>query len=69
MSGGRKKSGPQEDIPNAIDRPHDCHFHPRCPMVLPVCREQEPLLRQLSPTKSVACHLHDPDIQSSAATA
>ena len=48
------------DIPNAIDRPPGCHFHPRCPLVMPVCREQEPELRELSPTPSVACHLHDP---------
>ena len=55
------------DIPNAIDRPPGCHFHPRCPFVMPVCREQEPQLRQLSPVQSVACHLHDPAMQSAAA--
>ena len=35
------------DIPNAIERPPGCHFHPRCPMVMPVCREREPALIQL----------------------
>jgi oligopeptide/dipeptide ABC transporter ATP-binding protein len=48
------------DIPNAIDRPAGCHFHPRCPLVMPVCREREPALLQLG-DRSVACHLHDPD--------
>ena len=57
------------DIPNAIERPSGCHFHPRCPFAMPVCREQEPQLRQLSPTQSVACHLHDPAMQSAATTA
>jgi oligopeptide/dipeptide ABC transporter ATP-binding protein len=50
------------DIPNAIDRPQGCHFHPRCPLVMPVCREREPLLIQLSDSRSVACHLHDAGI-------
>lgn len=49
------------DIPNAIERPSGCHFHPRCPLVMPVCSEREPRLLQLSGGRSVACHLHDPD--------
>jgi oligopeptide/dipeptide ABC transporter ATP-binding protein len=49
------------DIPNAIDRPSGCHFHPRCPMVMPVCREREPAVVQLDPGRSVSCHLYDPD--------
>ncbi len=65
----RKKIKPAltGDIPNAIDRPTGCHFHPRCPFAMPVCKEQEPLLRELSPTQSVACHLHDPAMVSAAA--
>ncbi len=50
------------DIPNAIDRPPGCHFHPRCPLVMPVCREREPRLLTLSSGRSVACHLHDREI-------
>ncbi|HXP22136.1 MAG TPA: oligopeptide/dipeptide ABC transporter ATP-binding protein [Streptosporangiaceae bacterium] len=49
------------DIPNAIERPPGCHFHPRCPLVMPVCSEIEPPLLPLSGGRSVACHLHDPD--------
>ena len=52
------------DIPNALDRPTGCHFHPRCPMAMPVCREREPALLQLSGGRTVACHLHDPQLQS-----
>jgi oligopeptide/dipeptide ABC transporter ATP-binding protein len=48
------------DIPNAIERPPGCHFHPRCPFVMPVCREREPLLTRISEFRSVACHLHAP---------
>jgi len=50
------------DIPNAIARPAGCHFHPRCPLAMPICREREPRLLGLSDSRSVACHLHDPDI-------
>jgi oligopeptide/dipeptide ABC transporter ATP-binding protein len=46
------------DLPNAIDRPQGCHFHPRCPMVMPVCREVEPPLVTLPDQRRVACHLH-----------
>ena len=50
------------DIPNAIERPSGCHFHPRCPMAMPVCSELEPRLLQLSDNRTVACHLHDKEL-------
>jgi oligopeptide/dipeptide ABC transporter ATP-binding protein len=50
------------DIPNAIERPSGCHFHPRCPMAMPVCQVREPALIQLPGGRSVTCHLHDPDV-------
>jgi oligopeptide/dipeptide ABC transporter ATP-binding protein len=50
------------DIPNAIERPSGCHFHPRCPMAMPVCREREPALIQLPGGRSVTCHLHDQEV-------
>lgn len=55
------------DIPNAIERPPGCHFHPRCPHAMPVCAEREPQLLQLGDGRSVACHLHDPDVTAGAA--
>ena len=55
------------DIPNAIDRPPGCHFHPRCPMAMPVCRVTEPALRTVAAGRTVACHLHDPEIMASPA--
>jgi oligopeptide/dipeptide ABC transporter ATP-binding protein len=50
------------ELPNAIDRPTGCHFHPRCPMVMPVCREVEPALTLLPGGRTVACHLHGPPV-------
>jgi oligopeptide/dipeptide ABC transporter ATP-binding protein len=54
------------DIPNAIERPSGCHFHPRCPMAMAVCRVREPALIQLPGDRSVTCHLHDPDVMAAA---
>jgi oligopeptide/dipeptide ABC transporter ATP-binding protein len=34
-----------------------CAFADRCPHTLPRCREEAPLLRDVAPDRSVACHL------------
>jgi peptide/nickel transport system ATP-binding protein len=52
----RKEPMPPGEIPNAINPPSGCHFHPRCPMARPNCSVDEPLLRQLRPNHSTACH-------------
>ena len=54
------------DIPNAIERPPGCHFHPRCPAAMPVCLQVEPRLLQIG-TRSVACHLHDKELMATTA--
>ncbi|HXS65316.1 MAG TPA: oligopeptide/dipeptide ABC transporter ATP-binding protein [Streptosporangiaceae bacterium] len=55
------------DIPNAIERPPGCHFHPRCPMAMPICSQQEPRLLQISDSRTVACHLHDKELMPASA--
>jgi oligopeptide/dipeptide ABC transporter ATP-binding protein len=55
------------DIPNAIERPSGCHFHPRCPMAMPICSQQEPRLLQISDSRTVACHLHDKELMPASA--
>ncbi len=47
------------DVPSPIDPPPGCRFHPRCPEVMPVCREQAPLTRVAESNHLVRCHLHD----------
>jgi oligopeptide/dipeptide ABC transporter ATP-binding protein len=44
------------EVPSAVNRPSGCVFHPRCPAVLPICRDQVPLLAPLGPRVLVACH-------------
>ena len=46
----------QGEIPNPLNPPSGCRFHPRCRMARPLCSEQEPVLRQLNADHSVACH-------------
>lgn len=47
---------PRGEIPNAINPPSGCHFHPRCPMARERCSVEEPLLRELRPQHVTACH-------------
>ena len=44
------------DPPNPADRPAGCAFHPRCPVAMPVCREQVPETQTLCDGRRVACH-------------
>jgi oligopeptide/dipeptide ABC transporter ATP-binding protein len=47
------------EVPSPLNPPAGCRFHPRCPWVMPRCSQQEPVLREVSPGHSVACHLFD----------
>ncbi|MFZ5593791.1 MAG: dipeptide ABC transporter ATP-binding protein [Pseudomonadota bacterium] len=46
------------ELPSPVNPPAGCHFHPRCPHVLPVCREVYPAATALSGTHRVRCHLY-----------
>jgi oligopeptide/dipeptide ABC transporter ATP-binding protein len=48
------------DMPNPIEPPSGCVFHPRCPAAMDVCRRQDPVTTMPEPGRSVACHLHPP---------
>jgi peptide/nickel transport system ATP-binding protein len=47
------------DVPSPSAPPPGCHFHPRCPHAMPVCREVYPLTGQPGPARSVCCHLYE----------
>jgi oligopeptide/dipeptide ABC transporter ATP-binding protein len=45
------------DVPNPINPPSACRFHPRCPrFVEGHCDVEEPLLRPFGPDHEAACH-------------
>jgi oligopeptide transport system ATP-binding protein len=46
------------DVPSPANPPAGCHFCTRCPAVMDVCRQVEPLLREIEPSHFVACHLY-----------
>ncbi|MER2599817.1 MAG: dipeptide ABC transporter ATP-binding protein [Caldilineales bacterium] len=46
------------DVPSPLNPPKGCRFHPRCPRVMDVCKEIDPLFEQKHPDHWVACHLY-----------
>ncbi len=44
------------EVPNPINPPSGCTFHPRCPLVTDRCRRELPVLRTNTHQTKVACH-------------
>jgi len=53
----RKKVLPKGEIPNPINPPSGCRFHPRCPYVMEICSQEEPSLLPAGEERLVACLL------------
>jgi oligopeptide/dipeptide ABC transporter ATP-binding protein len=47
------------DVPNPIDPPSGCAFHPRCPLASDRCKTEVPMLRETASGGVVACHHAD----------
>ncbi|MFK7966018.1 MAG: ABC transporter ATP-binding protein [Burkholderiaceae bacterium] len=45
------------DIPSPINPPSGCCFHTRCPVAEPRCSQEVPVLKSVSLSHQVACHL------------
>ncbi|HXE39332.1 MAG TPA: ABC transporter ATP-binding protein [Azonexus sp.] len=45
------------ETPSPANPPQGCHFHPRCPQAMDVCRQRYPETTELSATHTVNCHL------------
>ncbi|MBC8077522.1 MAG: ABC transporter ATP-binding protein [Chloroflexales bacterium] len=45
------------EIPSPLSPPTGCHFWPRCPHAMPICREQVPALARIDQSHLAACHL------------
>ena len=53
---GREHVPPQGEIPDPINPPTGCAFHPRCPLATDRCRSERPAMRDLG-DRRIACHL------------
>ena len=55
---GVEKIRLEGDVPSPINRPVGCHFHPRCPEVMPVCKDEYPSATNFTQTHSCHCYLY-----------
>lgn len=47
------------EIPSPLNPPPGCHFHTRCPHAMPICKAQAPVMKNIAPGRTAACHLND----------
>jgi peptide/nickel transport system ATP-binding protein len=52
---GRARTPVQGEVPNPLDPPHGCAFHPRCPHANARCAQERPAMKSVAGV-SVACH-------------
>ncbi|GIT91600.1 ABC transporter ATP-binding protein [Jannaschia pagri] len=52
---GREVTPPEGEIPDPIDPPKGCAFHPRCPLAIAKCSAERPTLQPFGRGR-VACH-------------
>lgn len=52
---GRQHQPPVGEIPDPINRPSGCFYHPRCPFVTAKCAHDQPAQRSIGEAR-VACH-------------
>ena len=53
---GRDVPPPKGEIPDPINPPTGCAYHPRCPLAADICKAERPQMRALRGAK-VACHM------------
>ncbi len=56
---GKKRNPVGGEVPNPIDPPSGCAFHPRCPFSEPRCLSESPELHECGEGTQVACHAID----------
>jgi peptide/nickel transport system ATP-binding protein len=47
-------------VPSGLNPLTGCAFHPRCPEVMEICRQEKPYLQLVGQEQEVACFLHHP---------
>jgi peptide/nickel transport system ATP-binding protein len=56
---GKARRPVQGEVPNPINPPSGCTFHPRCPHAMERCKQEVPRLRETAAGHVTACHLLD----------
>jgi len=54
----RRKAVLRGDVPNPINPPSGCRFHPRCPRRMAKCDRRIPVLSEIDENHLVACYLY-----------
>ena len=48
-------------VPNPLEFPSGCRFHPRCKFAKSICKKEEPQIKEVSNTHNVRCFIYDED--------
>lgn len=59
LTGGGVAHGIPGRIPDYLDPPPGCRFHPRCPQVMDICRREKPPHFRADDGHQAACFLYD----------
>lgn len=51
------------DVPSPLNPPRGCRFHPRCPVAIEKCSQEEPQFKELTPEHWVACWVAEQNAQ------
>jgi len=58
---GQKRTAVAGEVPNPLDPPAGCAFHPRCPYAADRCRSEIPVLKPAPGGGAAACHAVEED--------
>jgi peptide/nickel transport system ATP-binding protein len=47
------------EIPSPVNLPTGCSFHTRCPYVMDICRQVDPVMVEIEPAHITRCHLFE----------
>ncbi len=59
--GKKERKGLSGDLPSPLNPPRGCHFHPRCPHVMDICRKEIPSFMERE-GRRVRCFLYGEEI-------
>jgi peptide/nickel transport system ATP-binding protein len=58
----RQRTVLKGDVPSPLNPPKGCRFHPRCPVAIEKCSQEEPVFKELLPDHWVACWIAEQEM-------